>query len=55
METLIITFSFLLFTFFWAILFWRFMRAHEKLADSVEWIAKLKDRQQQSVSSKDDD
>ena len=44
----------------WLVIGWRAMRAHEKLADSVEWIARQNYRknydskEQESVSSIED-
>lgn len=40
---------------FWMITGWRAMRAHEKLADSLEQIARLTYRQQQENNPTDDD
>lgn len=37
-------------TVFWMITGWRAMRAHEKLADSLEWIARQTNRQEQDIS-----
>lgn len=40
---------------FWMVVGWRAMRAHEKLADSVEWLARQNSRQEpQSGSLRDD-
>ncbi len=42
-------------TIFWMVLFWRLMRVHEKLADSVEWIARQNSRQEQQSNPLGDD
>lgn len=40
---------------FWMVVGWRAMRAHEKLADSMEWLARQNYRKEQdSVSSRED-
>ena len=39
MPDLLLTLGALFFTIFWAILFWRLMRAHEMLAEAVHRIS----------------
>lgn len=42
-------------TILWLIIGWRAMRAHEKLADSMEWLARqIYRKEQDSVSSIED-
>ena len=36
---------------FWMITGWRAMRAHEKIADSVEWLARQQSSSQETRSS----
>ncbi len=44
-----------LITIFWMVVGWRAMRAHEKLADHVEWLARQSNKKEQdSVSSIED-
>lgn len=38
-------------TIFWMVTGWRAMRAHEKIADSVEWLARQNYRQEQQLNS----
>ncbi|MDE0637155.1 MAG: hypothetical protein OXI43_15055 [Candidatus Poribacteria bacterium] len=40
---------------FWMVVGWRAMRAHEKLADSVEWLARQNSRQEPQSGSLGDD
>ncbi len=40
---------------FWMITGWRAMRAHEKLADSLEWLARQTSRRDQDINPSDDD
>jgi len=40
---------------FWMIVGWRAMQAHEKLADSVEWLARQSNRQEPQSGSLVDD
>lgn len=51
--TILITFMIVLpLTVFWMVVAWRAMRAHEKLADNAEWLARQYYRKEQdSVSS----
>ncbi len=43
------------FVIFWMVVFWRIMRAHEKLADSVEryWQTKYRQEQVRNASKED--
>ncbi len=43
------------FVIFWMVVFWRLMCAHEKIADSVEWLARQNHRQEQQPNSLGDD
>jgi len=45
----------IVFVIFWMVVFWRIMRAHEKLAESVEryWVTKY--RQEQRINASKDD
>lgn len=45
----------LCFVIFWMVVFWRIMRAHEKLADSVERYWEIKYRQDQRINASKDD
>lgn len=40
---------------FWLVIGWRAMLAHEKLADSVEWLARQNSRQEPQSASFGDD
>ena len=40
---------------FWMVVGWRAMRAHEKIADSVEWLARQNSRQEPQSGSLGDD
>ena len=42
-------------TILWLVIGWRAMRAHEKIADSVEWLARQNHRQEQQPNSLGDD
>ncbi|MCY4402023.1 MAG: hypothetical protein OXD54_05545 [Candidatus Poribacteria bacterium] len=45
----------IVFVIFWMVVFWRIMRAHEKLAESVERYWQIRYRQdQRNNASKDD-
>ena len=39
------------FVIFWMVVFWRLMRAHEKLANSVAWLARQNYGQEQQPNS----
>ncbi len=41
-------------TIFWMVVFWRLMRAHEKLANSVAWLARQNYKQEQQPNSSGD-
>lgn len=40
---------------FWMVVGWRAMRAHEKLADNLEWLARENYRKEQDAVSSIDD
>jgi uncharacterized membrane protein len=42
-------------TILWLVIGWRAMRAHEKIADSVEWLVRQNHRQEQQPNSLGDD
>ena len=51
-ELAIIMFLFGVFTtILWLVIGWRAMRAHEKIADSAEWLARQNYRQEQQPRS----
>ena len=42
-------------TILWLVIGWRAMRAHEKIADSVEWLVRQNYKQEQQPNSLGDD
>jgi hypothetical protein len=51
MGDLIVFLIGLSFVIFWMVVFWRLMRAHEKLANSVAWLAQQNHGQEQQPNS----
>ena len=55
-ELAVLAFLFGIFTtILWLVIGWRAMRAHEKIADSAEWLARQNYRQEQQPNSLGDD
>ena len=51
MGDLIVFLIGLSFVIFWMVVFWHLMRAHEKLANSVAWLAQQNHGQEQQPNS----